>query len=374
MNAIWENRRVVICVGTGGVGKTTVAAAVALAAAAEGLRTLVMTIDPARRLANALGIANVGNVEREVPASHFNGQGVTLRAPLWVMMPDAKRTFDELVQRTSPNDETRKRILRSRIYQHFSTTLAGAHEYAAVQMLYQVYAEDRYDLIVLDTPPSQNAVDFLEAPSRILDFLETETMQWLLKPYLLSGRFSLKILDLGSSFLLSTLGKLAGGETLRELADFLLSFSGLYDGFRERSLKVRNLLTSDEIAFTLITGPTASQQRATLQFRDELHAEGMRVRAVITNRVRTLENDAAAVAAFGRHVDSRLPAPGAAARVREALREEVDRANLDRANIARLCDALGDTPVILLPELATDVHDLGGLATLQALLSRNELT
>lgn len=369
MSAIWQGRRIVICVGTGGVGKTTVAAAMALAAAAEGLRTLVMTIDPARRLANALGIGNIGNIEREIPPSHFAPHGVQLRAPLWVMMPDAKRTFDDLIERSAPNEETRQRILRSRIYQHFSTTLAGAHEYAAVQMLYQVYVEDRYDLIVLDTPPSQNALDFLDAPSRILDFLETETMQWLLKPYLLSGRFSLKILDLGSSFLLSTLGKLAGGETLRELADFLLSFSGLYDGFRKRSLKVRNLLASDEIAFTLITGPTASQQRAMLQFRDELHAEGMRVRAVVSNRTRTLANDAAAVAAFNEHVTRRLPDVGAAARVREALREEAARANLDQANIARLREAVGGTPVITLPELATDVHDLEGLATLHALLA-----
>ncbi|MEE8409273.1 MAG: ArsA-related P-loop ATPase [Myxococcota bacterium] len=370
MSFIWEGRRVVVCVGTGGVGKTTTAAAIALAAASQGLRTLLMTIDPARRLANALGVADLGNVERELPPEHFAPHGVELRAPLWAMMPDSKRIFDDLVERTSPNEETRQRILRSRIYQHFSSALAGAHEYAAVQKLQEVYSAGRYDLIVLDTPPAQNAVDFLDAPSRMLDFLETETLQWLLKPYVLSGKFSVRVLDLGSSFLLRTLGKLAGVETLREIADFLIAFSALYDGFRERSRQVKDLLASDDIAFVLVTGPQPSQQRAMLQFRDELHAEGLRVRCVIANRVRHLAATPELEKRFGEHVRRVLTAhaPDTADRIVDIVRgigEEIRLAALDCQTIAALGEKLEGTPILTLPELPTDVHDMTGLARLQ---------
>ncbi|MBI3180157.1 MAG: AAA family ATPase, partial [Deltaproteobacteria bacterium] len=149
----WDGRKVVVCVGTGGVGKTTTAAALAIAAAAAGRRTLVMTIDPARRLANAMGIAEIGNLEREIPSERLAAYGVQLKAPLFAMMPDVKRTFDDLVRRTAPNPEARDRILNSRIYEYFSTSLVGSHEYAAVEKLYEVYASGAYDLIVLDTPP-----------------------------------------------------------------------------------------------------------------------------------------------------------------------------------------------------------------------------
>lgn len=370
MSVIWEGRRVVVCVGTGGVGKTTSAAAIALAAASQGLRTLVMTIDPARRLANTLGVADLGNVEREIPREHFAPHGVELRAPLWAMMPDSKRTFDDLVEHTSPNEETRQRIMRSRIYQHFSSALAGAHEYAAVQKLQEVYATGRYDLIVLDTPPSQNAIDFLDAPSRMLDFLESETLQWLLKPYVLSGKFSLRVLDLGSSFLLRTLGKLAGVETLREMADFLVSFSGLYDGFRERSRQVKDLLASDEIAFVLVTGPLPSQQKAMLQFREELHAEGLRVRCVVANRVRQLPADQDAKERFIDHVRGVLSGhtPESIEGITRAIDEETRLAALDHQTIAALKKKIAGTPIIVLPELPTDVHDMTGLAHLQRVL------
>ncbi|OGQ79626.1 MAG: hypothetical protein A2289_10330 [Deltaproteobacteria bacterium RIFOXYA12_FULL_58_15] len=373
MKPVWENRKVVICVGTGGVGKTTAAASLGLAAASQGVRTLVMTIDPARRLANALGITDLGNVEREISAEQLEPFGVNLAAPLWVMMPDVKRTFDQLIERTAPDEESRQRILRNRVYQHFSSALAGSHEYAAVEKLYEVYSAGRYDLIILDTPPSQNAVDFLQAPGRILDFLENETLQWLLKPYVLSGKISLKLLDFGSSMMLRTLGKLAGAETLRELADFVLSLRGTYDGFRQRSHRVRELMRSDEMAFVLVTSTSATQQRAMLQFKRELHAEGLRVNAVVVNRIRRPLPPESECRAFRFKAEQALTpmGEGVLRDVLNALDEEKEIATLDQQSIAELAARLADTRLILLPELPLDVHDLSGLARLYPYFNDN---
>ncbi len=366
MTPVWKDREVVVCVGTGGVGKTTVAASLGVAAAASGLRTLVMTIDPARRLANALGIADLGNVEREVSAELLATHGTTLEAPLWVMMPDVKRTFDQLIERTAPDEESRETILSNRVYQHFSSALAGSHEYAAVEKLYEAHATGRYDLIVLDTPPSQNAVEFLRAPGRVLDFLETETIQWLLKPYVLSGKLSLKILDFGSSIMLRTLGRLAGGETLRELAEFVFSLQGMYDGFRERSRRVKALLRSGANAFVLVTAPAPSQIRAMHQFRRELRSEGLRVQSVVVNRVRERPPDPAARAAGFEMLESALAplGPEAVAATRHALEDELRLAAMDHQAVNELRGRLGDTELLLLPELPVDVRDLGGVAEL----------
>lgn len=367
MKPIWEGRKVVVNVGTGGVGKTTVSAAMAVAAAATGRRTLVMTIDPARRLANALGLPSFGNLEHRIESEQLEKYGVTLEAPLWAMMPDVKRTFDELVERFAPTDEKKRAILQNRIYQHFSTVLIGSHEYAAVEKLHEVYASGKYDLIVLDTPPSGNAVDFLEAPSRIIDFLEADTVQWLVKPYALAGRFSLKLLDLGSSFITKTVGKLAGAETLRELAEFVMGFQGMYEGFRDRSRRVKELLASEEVAFTLVSSTQRAQHDAMFRFKEELAAEGLKVRALVVNRVRNVPANVATPATLkGVTAALKTLGPSATEQATGALKEELALATADQDAIRRLADRLGQVPTILLPELASDVHDLASLSALQS--------
>lgn len=366
MEALWHDRQVIVCVGTGGVGKTTVSATIAVAAATAGKKTLVMTIDPARRLAHALGIKGMSNTQHAIDPQLLAPYGVTLKAELHVMMPDVKGTFDDLIARWAPNDAGRNAILNNRIYQHFSSALAGSHEYAAVEKLYEVYTENKYDLIVLDTPPSQNAIDFLEAPSRIVDFLESNAFHWLLKPTLMAGKMSLRLLDLGGSLMVKTLGKVAGAETIRDLAEFLLGFQGMYDGFRERSARVKELLASDALAFVLVSTPAPSQQQSMRLFAEELRRQGLHVRGSVINRVRQMPyatRDQTILETALTRVLAGV-APDDVAAVRDALRDEFELADRDTSVVQTLRDNAQDTQVVALPELPLDAHDLASLAKL----------
>ncbi|MEM6273639.1 MAG: ArsA-related P-loop ATPase [Myxococcota bacterium] len=366
LKPLWDSREIIVAVGTGGVGKTTASASIAIAAAAAGKKTLVMTIDPSRRLAHALGIDADGNTEQELSVEELSRSGIDVEQSLWAMIPDVKTTFDRLVERFAPDAERREAIMQNRIYKHFSSALAGSLEYAAVERLYEIHASGRYDLIVLDTPPSQNVVEFLDAPSRILDFLEQETLQWLVKPYSLAGRFSVKLLDLGSSFILKTLGRLAGADTLRELAEFIMSFQGMYDGFRERSEAVRSLLRSPSVAFVLVGSTARFQHRAMVEFRRQLHQEGISVRSVVLNRVRPpLEKNSSQQAILDRVERVLEDRPGSARHeVIAAAREELILAKRDQEAIDATKLEFPELPLITLPELVTDVRDLEALALL----------
>ena len=361
---LWANRQVIVCGGTGGVGKTTASAALAMAAAVSGLRVLVMTIDPARRLAHALGLTSIDGDEHQVDADLLLPYGVEMRGSLHAMMPDVKRTFDALIKRYAPSPERADSILQNRIYQHFSSALAGSHEYAAVEKLYEVHTSGKYDLIVLDTPPAQNALDFLDAPGRIIEFLESDALQWLKRPSALAGRLSMRVLGLGSSFLFKTVGKFAGVETLRELSEFLSSFSGMYDGFRERSQRVRALLRDAGLAFVLV-GTTGDEPcRAMWRFSDTLAEAGLQTRGLIINRVRTppySPHDAERVA---HAVERLLGAQDQRATIMRALQQEMQLAMQDQAAVTRVRAHQPPVPVVILPELALDAHDLASLASL----------
>ena len=177
LNALFATHKLIICVGSGGVGKTTTAAAIGLQAAKEGRRVMVLTIDPARRLANALGLQQFGNEETRIELD----EGVS--GELWAMMLDTQSAFDGLIRRVSPDQETQDRILNNRVYRHISDSFGGSQEYMATEQLYDVVASDRYDLVVLDTPPVKNALDFLESPGRLVQFLDKRILSWFLAPY-----------------------------------------------------------------------------------------------------------------------------------------------------------------------------------------------
>jgi anion-transporting ArsA/GET3 family ATPase len=280
-----EEKKILVCCGSGGVGKTTAAAAIAIQAAMLGHRTLVLTIDPARRLANALGVSEFGNEVSEVPKEKFDSAGVALRGELHAMMLDTKRTFDDLVERFAVNAEMRDAILGNPIYQQLSDTLAGSREYMAMEKLYEIHTEGGFDTIVLDTPPTKHALDFLDAPDKIMDFLEGKVIHILIKPYLMAGRIGFKVFRRGATSFFGVLEKVTGMEFLRDLSDFILSFEGMYDGFKQRAKRVKALLGREETGFLLVAGPNKLVVEETAFFYDQLVEHKMHVDAVIVNKV-----------------------------------------------------------------------------------------
>ena len=238
-----ERKEIVICAGAGGVGKTTTAAAIALGMAERGLKVAVLTIDPARRLADSLGLPELGNEERQV---EIDGSG-----ELWAMMLDPKRTFDDLIEKHAPDERTRDAVLSNRIYQELSNAVAGSQEYMAMEKLYELHQEERYDLLVLDTPPSRNALDFLEAPERLSRFVDSRSLQLFLRP----GRLGLKVFGRGTGMLFSALQKVTGVDLLQDLSEFFASFGDMAEGFRERAARTSELLADRRTTFLLVTSP-----------------------------------------------------------------------------------------------------------------------
>jgi len=361
-------RRIVVCVGSGGVGKTTVAAAIALERAVAGARALVCTIDPARRLANALGLTSLGNVETPVPAHKFAEAGLAPRGQLFAMMLDVKRTWDDLVTRHAPDPARRERILRNRLYQQMSSALAGSQEYMAMEKLYELATDRDYDLIVLDTPPTAHALDFLDAPERILDFLGNDTARALLAPAIGAGRLGLRLAQLGGGYIAKTLGRFTGQATLADLGEFLQGFQGMYDGFKERAAAVRALLARRDVGFVLVSSPSPVSIDEALAFHERLHAESMPVAGLVVNRVTPDLWNAAGPLPTAEELDGPLAAAGVldgrfARRLALTLAEHQALAVAERQALGRLL-ARVSVPRAVVPRLETDVHDLAGLASL----------
>jgi anion-transporting ArsA/GET3 family ATPase len=361
-------RRVVVCVGSGGVGKTTVAAAIALERALAGARTLVCTIDPARRLANALGLTSLGNVETPVPEHKFVEAGLAPRGQLFAMMLDVKRTWDDLVTRHAPDPARRERILRNRLYQQMSSALAGSQEYMAMEKLYELATDRDYDLIVLDTPPTAHALDFLDAPDRILDFLGNETARALLAPALGAGRLGLRLAQLGGGYIAKTLARFTGQAALADLGDFLQGFQGMYEGFKQRAAAVRTLLARREVGFVLVTSPSPASIDEALAFHERLHAESMPVAGLVVNRVTPDLWASDGPLPTAEELDARLGEAGVpdallARRLALTLAEHQALARAERQALERLLTRVA-VPRAVVPRLETDIHDLAGLASL----------
>ena len=362
--------RIVVVVGCGGVGKTTVAAALGLAAARAGKRTLVLTIDPARRLADALGV-ELGEEVRAIPLG-AESQGGSLSA----LMLDMKRTFDELVERFAESEEARQRILDNAIYQHVSDALAGSAEYAAMEKVYQVANSGDYDLIVVDTPPAKHALDFLEAPQRLVDFLDSRFVALLIHPAFSAGRLGVKLFQRSARRVLQLLEGVTGLAFLEDLSGFLLAFEGMASGFRDRAARVRSLLLGDESSFVLVTGPNAEALHHAEDFLGRLQSFELPLAGLVANRVRcwpggrsapSLRDPAAAQASLSSTFQERGEPIGTAdSRARatlEMLASYAQRVRRDAASLAVLqprAEALGCF-LREIPELDADVHDLQGL-------------
>jgi len=281
-------RRFTVVVGSGGVGKTTLAAALALESARRGDDTLVMTFDPSLRLKDTLGI---GDEALDAEVAVAAGTPGALHASLL----DAGRTFDRLVERYAPDADARRRILGNRYYHHLSGSLAGILEYMAVERLYEVAAENRHARIVLDTPPTRQALDFLEAPERIIAFLDSGALRVALKPWFdesghLRGSMSFGWLGRGVE---RVLDRLVGLELLRDMAEFFRAFEPLFAGFKERAREVQALLKSEDVGFVLVSGPDEDRIPDTMLFARRLEDSGHRLDAVVLNRVHPAVDDPA---------------------------------------------------------------------------------
>jgi len=353
-------RELIVCVGAGGVGKTTVAATVALQAALLGKRAIVLTIDPARRLANALGLQQLGNRATRVELPDARGE-------LWAMMLDLKRSWDEFIDRTAP-PERRDAILQNRFYRTLSSTLAGSQEYIATEKLYELHASRQWEVLVLDTPPTQNALDFLDAPRRILDFLGNEPLGRLIAPALVAGRFGLRLFQKGGKAILEGVSRLTGVETLEELARFLVEVQPTYDAFKERAAKVRDLLASDRAAFLLVTTAHGTPVEEAIAFHRVLIEAGMDVAAVVANRVHPDHLGALPLPSPEELADELVREgvadsglPPLSERLAQTLGEMRALAALDARNLERLAASVHPTPQVRVPRFPTDVYDLAAL-------------
>jgi len=379
LDQVLARRRVVCCVGPGGVGKTTTAAALALRAAMAGKRSLVLTIDPARRLANSLGLKALGNRETRIDEGLFRAAGLHPRGEMHAMMLDLKLTWDELVQRQAPSPERARQILENRLYQKLSTAMAGSLEYMAMEKVSELRSSGRFDVVVLDTPPTTNALDFLRAPDRILDVLDNDAMRILLGPMLKASRIGLKLFALPTGLVLRTLAKFTGQDFLRDLAHFMVAFEGMYEGFKQRAAQVKRLLAGPETAFVLVTTPSPLSIEDALFFHRALQADGISTTALVVNRVQRdphrLGGPDSAPALREALQLAQIPGGGdplLSQRLARTLAEQATLADLDRRQVQELSRTLPDVPLYVVPRLRKDVHDLAGLWQIDECLSAAE--
>ena len=250
--------------------------------AAQGLKVCVLTIDPAKRLADSLGLKELGNEARQVDPALFEKQGVEMKGELWAMMLDAKATFDELIARQAPDEESRDRVLENRIYQQISSALAGSQEYMAMEKLFELHTEGRFDLLVLDTPPTRNALDFLDAPKRLTQFIEGRSLRIFMKPTGLAaqGRRPRRLGRARACF-----KRIVGFDLLADLAEFFNAFSGMVDGFQARAKRVNKLLADPGTCFLVVCGPQGEPIDEAVYFHRKLVEAKLPFGGVIVNKV-----------------------------------------------------------------------------------------
>jgi anion-transporting ArsA/GET3 family ATPase len=347
IDALIDDRRtrIIVCCGAGGVGKTTTAAALGLRAADRGRDVVVLTVDPARRLAQSMGLTELDNSPRKI-------EGVRGKGELHAMMLDMKRTFDEIIEAHSDPDRA-KQILANPFYQSLSSSFSGTQEYMAMEKLGQLHRSNAWDLIIVDTPPSRNALDFLDAPERMGRFLDGRFIKLLVAPAKAGGRLGMKMFSAGFSIVTNAITKVLGGQLLKDVSTFVTAFDTVFGGFRERAEKTYELLKSPGTAFLVVAAPEPDALREATYFVDRLKSERMPLAGLVVNRM-------ARSRAGGLSLDERGDHPLTAA----LLRLHAERMQL-AARQERLRDHFASAnptvPVTTVPAQAEDVHDLDGL-------------
>jgi anion-transporting ArsA/GET3 family ATPase len=364
-----EGKKVCICAGSGGVGKTTTSAAIAAGMAARGKKVAVLTIDPAKRLADSLGLPELGNVERRVDTPALENGGGEGGGELWAMMLDAKATFDEVIAKHAPDEETRDRILENRIYKQLSNALAGSQEYMAMERLFELHQEDRYDLLVLDTPPTRNALDFLDAPRRLTQFIEGRSLQVFMRP---TG-LGMRLFGRGTSMMFSILRRVTGVDLLEDISEFFQAFSGMVGGFQERAKRVNELLADRHTAFLVVCGPQGEPIEEAVYFHRKLVEAKLPFEGVVVNKVHfESEYEVGPDEDVVGELMETLGDEDLATRAAASLADRRALARRDRRNIERLRAELRARPVIQVPYLDEDVHDLPGLMEINRYLFATE--
>ena len=333
-------RSILVTCGTGGVGKTTTAAALALEGARGGRRACVVTIDPAKRLADALGLESLTNTPHRIDG-RWSGE-------LWALMLDTKGTFDDLVDRYASRPEQAQAILANRVYRNISGALSGTQEYMAMEKLYELHDSGQFDLVVVDTPPTRSALDFLDAPDRLTSFLENRLFRLIVTP----TRAYLRALSAATQAFLRTVSRVVGAEVVGDAIAFFEAFAGMEAGFQQRARAVRDLLAARETGFILVTTPRPDAVEEATYFSGKLGEAGIAVAALIVNRLHPQ---------FGPAVAASGPAGTVLGQLRDNLADFRRVSADEEANFAELAARLAPAPVGRVPLLATDVHDLAGL-------------
>ena len=347
--------RIVICSGAGGVGKTTVAAAIALGLAAAGRRVALVTIDPARRLAEALGLDDLGNDPQPVDLTPFEAAGLAIPGELEAMMLNVKHTFDEVVERLAPDRTTFEQILANPVYEQISTAVAGSQEYTAMAKLFELHRRAAYDVIVLDTPPSRSAVDFLRAPRQLNSFLGGRALNMLARPTGIAVRIT--------GLVFAVLRRIMGVAMLEDLTSFFRLLGGLLDGFRERAAKVEALLVDPLTAYLIVSSPEPSPVEEAIYLEDELAKLGLRPSALVINRLHPLDPNGSDAARTAQRLSSTL-GDELATRVAGVHAQFQLLAQREQASIDRLTATLSRSPSFAAVDRGADVHDAAGLVWL----------
>ncbi len=355
--------RIIVCCGAGGVGKTTTAAALGLRAAEQGRKAVVLTIDPARRLAQSMGLTELDNTPRPV-----TGVDTSAGGSLDAMMLDMKRTFDEVVESHATPEKT-EQILANPFYQALSSSFAGTQEYMAMEKLGQLHAEaldsGRWDLIVVDTPPSRSALDFLDAPERLSSFLDGRLIKILLAP----AKGPARLLSTGMSLVTGAITKILGGQVLRDVQTFVAALDTLFGGFRARADKTYQVLKDPQTAFVVVASPDADALREAAFFVERLAEEKMPLAGLVLNRVTTPGPSGLSAQAAWAGADRLEKQSRVTAALLRLHAERAGRVNRERALRRRFAAAHPMVATSTVAALATDVHDLTSLRTVGDLLA-----
>jgi anion-transporting ArsA/GET3 family ATPase len=379
MDSLLATKEIVVACGPGGVGKTTTAAASALMAAVNhGSKVLVLTVDPAKRLADALGLDGIGNTEHRVPQAAFKAAGVKPRGELWAAMLDTKESWDSLIAHHAPDEQTRDEILANPLYQNISGRFIQSHDYIAMERLYEIHSTGEYDLIVVDTPPTRNALDFLDAPERLADFFSSRLLRWLIVPY------RSRLVNVATKPFYQISDRILGTEFMSDISEFFILFQTMYDGFVERSKAVGRLLSDRRTTFVVVSTLEATPLREAEFFAEQLTARKLHLGAIVLNKVLPdylqgragtkvaeamkdrAEDLAAAIAPV---VGAGDPALGDPAQIARVLTEVADsylnfqvvalRETEERASLAVAPEVLATVPFF-----DSDIYDLSGLLRL----------